>query len=259
MPIFAIAKDFTMFILFIITLLTISISHKSIANNTPNITVNVNNNWNSTNSNQNSNTTEITSTEVKTVIHRIKSFIDNEIPHHYTQARLELWKYRYHMCSALLITAYGILCYHLNCGVQFIKHKTVWASWHQELDMQSLLACDLEKITQELLIAIQMHYSNEHNPTDFILPLVEFSTAIQSEINTLNFYAKLYHWCDQWRLTSIMPISTQLLNQLPEYIERATYIQTLFKNWTAHHNLACHMQCQQPPSITYKIKAFFGL
>ncbi len=259
MPVLAIAKDFNMFVLFVVSLLTLSFVCNSAIETTPHVTVNINNNLNSTNSNQNSNRSEITTIEIDTATRRFKTFLETDVPQHCAQLRSHFLQYKYHLCGIALASAYGILCYHLHRATQFIKYKTVWSVWHQELTMQELLACDLEKLTQELLIAIQMRYSNENNPTDFILPLVEFSAAIQKELDTLNFYECIYRQCKKYYLIKIVLIRTQPLEQLPEYIERTTYIQTLFKNWAAHHNLACQMQCHQPQSITQKIRGFLGI
>jgi len=226
-------------------MLTTSFISRSDAQALPHVTVNIENKWDSTNSNQNSNTSEMTDMIMDPVKHSLRSFLKTDMSHHYMQLHSYLWQYRYYLCGSVIATTYGIFCYHFYQAKQFMQHQTVWSSWHQGLTLKELLSHDIEKLTQELLVAIQLHYSNKSNPTDFIFPLVEFSTAIQKELDHLNFYERIYSRCKKYYITKIIPFNIQQLEPLSEYIERATYIQNLFKNWAAHHNLR-QAQCQQP-------------
>ena len=161
----------------------------------------------------------------------------------YCQLQSHVSEYKYHICAGVLIAAYGALCYHFYYAQQFVKHHAFWATWHKEMSLQELLSQDMRTLTQELLVVIQALYTNEKNPTDFILPLVDFSVAIQKELDTLRRYQRTYHWCKKWHLIKPLPFHTPALEEIDTAIERTTYIQTLFKNWAAHHNVACQMQC----------------
>jgi len=147
-----------------------------------------------------------------------------------------LWEYRYRVTGGCIVVAYVLLCYHFYKALQYLSHKTVWSSWRNDLSMEELLAQDITALGKSLIIAIQMRYANSQNPTDFIAPLVAFNIQIQQEIDYLRAYWRLYMVCKNWRLVKIVPFSIDRLDALKEHIERAIYVQTVFKTWTANYN-----------------------
>jgi len=186
--------------------------------------------------------TVITSTTAS-IVERVRQLYDEaHFLQHAASVKAFVRQYTYHLSGGALCALYCALCYYLNSAVQYVEHKRVWSSWQSGLSMQELLAYDIDQLSKELILAIQMRYSNESNPTDFIFPLVEFNMHIKKEIADLQRYQKVYAACKKWHITRVVPFNTDALQSVSTYLERAVYIQTVFRHWAAHYTIAAHAQ-----------------
>lgn len=149
-----------------------------------------------------------------------------------------LLQHKWHIAGGSFVLAYCAICYTLHRGVKFLEKGTMWSSWKSNIELKDLMAQDMNKLGIQLIIDIQMRYSNETNPVDFISPLVDFNIQIRKEKAALEFYDKLYTLCKKWYFIKCIPFSTSSLESISEYILRAEYVLTVFKMWAAHHNLA---------------------
>ena len=184
------------------------------------------------------------SANMSAYMEQAQQMLHEELPHQMVTLQALLWEYRYHIAGGSVMVTYVALCYSLYKAMHYLSYKTVWSSWHKELSMEELLTQDVTVLGKSLIIAIQMRYANPQNPTDFIAPLVAFNIQIQQEIEELRSHWRLYVFCRDWRLIKIVPFSVDQLNALKEHIERAAYVQTVFKTWTANYNFVQNVRVQ---------------
>lgn len=175
------------------------------------------------------------SANVSACMEQAQQMLHQELPQQMVSLQALLWEYRYRIAGGCVVAVYILLCYRLYKALQYLSQKAVWSLWHKELSMEELLAQDIAALGKSLIIVIHMRYANPQNPTDFIAPLVAFNVHIQQEIEELRAHWRLYMACKDWRLVKIVPFNLDRLEALKEHIERAVYVQTVFKTWTANY------------------------
>ena len=175
-------------------------------------------------------------------IEQIQTFIQEHNIGQYPE-RLQscAYTYLYRIVAASCIALYVSFCTHLYRARNTITQKYIWSTWQSEKTLTDLLKQNVDTTTKQLLLAIQTAHTNPTNPTDFLTPIVTFYTEIQKEITLLEKYHWYYALYKKTYLTKCIPFDLDAFNTLQERIDRAYYIQTVFKQWMAHYNVQHQM------------------
>lgn len=145
--------------------------------------------------------------------------------------------HKYSLAALTIASSYTYLMYKIHVIKAHISNAQNWSSWKQDILLENLLSIPQEQLTQELITAIQNHYINPQNPTDFLTPIINFTKDVNQELELLTQYHSFISWNMQFSLQRIVPFSDSLLAQLTERKQRITYLKTLFNGWLAHYKL----------------------
>lgn len=145
--------------------------------------------------------------------------------------------HKYSLAALTIASSYAYLMYKIHVIKAHISNAQNWSAWKQDIPLENLLSIPQEQLTQELIAAIQSHYTNPQNPTDFLTPIINFTKDVSQELELLTQYHSFISWNMQFSLQKIVPFSDSMLTQLTERKQRITYLRTLFNGWLAHYKL----------------------
>jgi len=137
------------------------------------------------------------------------------------------------LITATCIGAYSYLYYSIRNAQSYLNQPDMWFNWHETLSLEKLLSINTEELEQELLLDIQRRYTNLHEPTNFIAPLISFAHAIDQEFARLSYYKKLYKLLSVSYVYKILPISIVFYQKT----QRLTYLKNIFLTWAAHYRV----------------------
>lgn len=144
---------------------------------------------------------------------------------------------KYCITASAVLGGYAYMFYRLRVIQSYVDNGPSWGAWKKDIPMETLLAIPQEKLTHDLMTAIQERYISIETPTDSLAPLITFSQEIMEEKELITAYHRYVSWCSQCSVNKIMPFSQTLLAQLSERKQRVTYLSTLFQSWLAHYKL----------------------
>lgn len=144
---------------------------------------------------------------------------------------------KYTLAALAIAGSYGYLFYKIRSIQSHVDNPHSWSAWKQDLSFDNLLRIPQDKLTIELMAAIQKNYIVPNNPTDFITPLVNFSKDIMQEQALLSQYHSYIEWSTRYSLQKAIPFSDTLLSQLMERKQRVIYLNTLFQSWLTQYKL----------------------
>jgi hypothetical protein len=146
-------------------------------------------------------------------------------------------KNRYLLGASLLFGGYIVACNYTVQANKFLERTDTWASWHNEITAEQLMAINHKELAKELILEIQRRYSNPKNPTDFISPLIAFIQAIDKEILLLKKYITYYTWVQKLHLQGILPIQQKLLNKADDSYKKIMHVKNIFLSWAADYKI----------------------
>lgn len=144
---------------------------------------------------------------------------------------------KYYLAALGIASSYGYLYYKVHTIKSYISNPHTWSTWMQDVSFEKLLSIPQDKLTHDLIAAIQARYASPQNPTDSLAPLIEFSKDIEKEKQLITTYHTYISWSTQFSLQKIIPFSNTLLSQITERKQRIIYISTLFQTWLTHNKL----------------------
>jgi hypothetical protein len=144
---------------------------------------------------------------------------------------------KYYIAVSAVLGGYAYMFYRLRVIQAYIDNSPSWGAWKKDVPMETLLAIPQEKLTHDLMTAIQERYISIETPTDSLTPLITFSQEITQEKELVSAYHSYVSWCTQCSVNKIMPFSQTLLTQLTERKQRIIYLNTLFQSWLTHYKL----------------------
>jgi|GEM_PF-2217206 hypothetical protein len=144
---------------------------------------------------------------------------------------------KYYIVVSAVLGGYAYMFYKLRSIQSYVDNQPSWGGWKSGVALETLLAIPQDKLTHDLMTAIQERYMLPENPTDSLTPLITFSKEIAEEKELVNEYHTYVSWSTRCSLNKILPFSQTLLEQLAERKQRITYLSTLFQSWLAHYKL----------------------
>lgn len=154
-----------------------------------------------------------------------------------TQAVSFFYKNKYLLGAFLLCSGYIIACNYTVQANKFLERTDTWASWHNELTAEQLMAINHKELAKELILEIQRRYSNPQNPTDFISPLIAFVQAIDKEIVLLKNYITHYKVVQKLHLQTMLPIQQKLFKKMDDSYKKIIHVKNIFLSWAADYKI----------------------
>lgn len=148
-----------------------------------------------------------------------------------------LYDNRYKIAGITFAAGYLYIFYEVVKGNNYLGRNDTWAVWKQDLALVQLLEVPQKELTHELILEIQMRYTNREKPTDFVSSLIFFMRDIDQEISRTKYLIKLGSWLRSLRIFVIFPINKARFLQATDRLNRLTYLRSLFLNWTAHYKM----------------------
>jgi len=118
-----------------------------------------------------------------------------------------------------------------------INDDNAWSRWQSSRSLEDLCATPHNILESELLFVIQTTYTHPTNPTDFVYPLVQASTALSKEINTLQEQIKLYRLVDTCHSLQLFFLNHQSIIELEEKYRKLIFIKHIFSSWSANYRI----------------------
>ncbi len=144
------------------------------------------------------------------------------------------FKQALYLTAGTLVCAYALRTIIIHQTTQVLKRKRSWCNWKHELSFQELTQERPEKLSQELLTAIQERHFNHHNPADHVYPVTQFLDAIYRETTILNHYLKLIKWEQKFQLYRIYS-HKDLTSVVTQRLDKLIYLKSLFFDWAREH------------------------
>jgi hypothetical protein len=217
----------------------------------PNITITVNPNLINKNYNNpiqspsNTITADISSSSKQVLLTNLKFKIPH-VPFDYYKDKVQ------HQCMSLsqwigvnkqrivvsiIIGLYALLCYLAHNANQYIKSDTHWFAWKRNSSLSNLLNENQQDLQEQLMVSIQARYLQPSNPTNFIDPIIHFIGDINHELTTLRRYHSLISLLNDFYISRIMLVKSDLAMAIQEKIDRVVYIKKVFDCWIGQHNM----------------------
>jgi len=146
-------------------------------------------------------------------------------------------KNRYLLGASLALGGYIVACNYTVQANKFLERTDTWASWHNEITTEQLMAMNHKELAKELIVEIQRRYSNPQNPTDFISPLIAFVQTIDKEIALLKSYRTYFIWVQKLHLQAALPIQQKLLYKADDSYKKIIHIKNIFLSWAADYKI----------------------
>ena len=139
-------------------------------------------------------------------------------------------------CITLLAIYSFVACqtYRLN---RIIHDESSWMNWKSCKSIDDFLAISQKELERELVHAIQARYVHPVNPTDFIYSMVQFSTAIENEIEVMEQQIMLYQLIETSCTSKIFFIDATDLAKLQDKFRKLNFIKHIFISWCADYKI----------------------
>lgn len=112
-----------------------------------------------------------------------------------------------------------------------------WSSWCQDIPLQAFLSLSQDIAEQKLLEEIQRRYIDFDHPTNFISPMVMFSSKLQQEIAAVEFLKTTYTWINRLYASKLFMITEKTTADLEHKANRLYFIKHVFTTWSINYNL----------------------
>ena len=140
-------------------------------------------------------------------IHDMKSFVVGNIK-----------TYKWHIATALAVSSYGLLCYHIIKGNYYLQRSDLWSSWRKELSLDEMLAIPHYQFAQDLFREIQNRYNK-----DFATSLMLFMESINQEEKDIKFYQSLYKWISFFHVQKLTPLNKATYENCTHQLQKIAY------------------------------------
>lgn len=177
-------------------------------------------------------------------------------PHeYYEQTRNFIDSNRYYIFLSILTGTYLYCYYKLAKAQNYLASATAWSAWQQRYSTDKLCSSNPDMLGLNLIHDIQMQYTTQANPTDFIAPLVQFLTALQDEINACKHLLAWHTWVAKLHACRLFPRLQCQADALQDRLARLTCVQHIFSHWMAAYNMEHNkkeLPRMLPPNSMYR-------
>jgi hypothetical protein len=104
-----------------------------------------------------------------------------------------------------------------------------WSNWKSDTPLATILSRPARSIYQELYSAIINKYAN-NTETDLLMPLVQFTSDLNTELATLETFYKIGYYTQNCKLNWAFWISAREISEAQEKIARLSYYRTLIND-----------------------------
>lgn len=155
----------------------------------------------------------------------------------YTNFKDFITHHKYSLAAAGITLGYACLWAKIMRAHLILYHPSSWSNWQEQLPLQTFLSLQQDVIEHKLLQEIQRRYINFDNPTDFISPILKFTTQLHQEIEaieTLKFY---YKWINRLYAKRLFFITEKAIEEIEYKANRLYFIQHVFTTWSVNYNM----------------------
>lgn len=148
-----------------------------------------------------------------------------------------LWKNRYRITGGTVLGSYSITSLLLCADYHYLSNNDLWSQWKPECTFEGLCAISQKDLARELLLTVGQRYYNEKNPTDLAHPLIQFISAIDTEIHIIKRYISMTKIIKRLRLITVFPTNDTKIGKAQQLLERALFVKHIFLSWLSEYNL----------------------
>jgi len=130
------------------------------------------------------------------------------------------------LCVGAGICYSAVLAKMLYTSYVTLAKNDTWSSWKQNIPI-NLLNNTESQLTKELFADIQAKYTDAHNETSFLNPLVHFYNDIDAETAQLLNFLKLHDWLNHLKIAPIFPRQHESLHLAAKKIKRLEMLKKL--------------------------------
>jgi len=145
-------------------------------------------------------------------------------------------KHKIKLSAAAIACLYGVLLFKLWQANHKLNQTQSWALWKKDVALTSLIAIPQQDLASQLIIDAKTRYTNQHNMTDPISPLVAFMKDIEQEIKQTKQHIKLRQRIKTLHIEKLFPIKAKL-EKLEEKLQRLLYLKNLLISWLTNYTL----------------------
>ena len=136
-----------------------------------------------------------------------------------------------------LTTIYAYISYLIYSKHQVIAAPLSWCNWHNGCTFEEFLTIPADKTGAELLHEIQSRYADPEDPTNFIYSLVQFTKALQNEIEKLEELMTIYTWLEKTKCSHLFFVDTITISTTQAKLHKLLFIKHVFATWYATYKI----------------------
>ena len=126
--------------------------------------------------------------------------------------------YKWHITAAIAVGSYGLLCYFIMKGDDYLKRTDLWSSYRKELSLDEILAIPQKQFAQDLLREVQRRYN-----ANFATSLMLFIKAIDQEESNIRWYRSFYDWISYLHINKLVLIDTEVYKNCAQQLQQLAY------------------------------------
>ena len=139
--------------------------------------------------------------------------------------------------SGALIAAYLSCAVYLHYQYYTVFTKDSWAHWCKHLNLPELISANLEGLTEKLVQDVHIHYINQENVHDIIIPHTRFLHEIDHQIDAASNYIYYYEILNSCYLARAFGLFQSQYSSIKEAHARLIFIKNLFITWISKKSL----------------------
>ncbi len=143
------------------------------------------------------------------------------------------WK----VAAVLTGSGFCYLFYIFRKTEQMLHQPQRWFNWNENLETEKLETLPCDDVTQQLITAIQHHYTATKYIHDFVQPLRFFLTDVDEEAALLKRYIKLGSFVQKLWLGKLLGINDTSLQQAEDKLVRLEILKKMFTAWSTEFKL----------------------
>lgn len=144
--------------------------------------------------------------------------------------------YKFYLLAGSLLATYGYFFAKILTDHWFINRSDTWASWKQNIKLDTLQQYPREKLIDELMHNIQTSHLDT-DPINASAPLAHFMQNIDYEIKRIQRYLKVSTFLQRTKLLLIFPTNATTIKMARTKLPRAHFVKEVFVSWAADYNM----------------------
>jgi|GEM_PF-48688 glycerate dehydrogenase len=144
-------------------------------------------------------------------------------------------KHKYKILTTLGISScsfsYLYFLYQLKSDSVYLADKDLWSKWNGSKKLSEFFTMDNNELIEELLLDIQVKYTDVENVGDFSLPFTSFFQAVEEEEKKLSRYAKHHKIINRLKLEKAFQLDENLITEIDNRLDRLSFLKTKLWQW----------------------------